>query len=384
MILIKQAEVYMPEYIGEQDVLLAGEKIVWIDKSIDIDSENIKLIDGKGKKLIPGIIDNHVHITGGGGEGSFKTRVPELPLSSLLKGGITTVVGLMGTDGITRSVENLLSRVKTLREEGISAYMHTGSYGFPSVTLTGSVQKDIVFIEEIIGVKIALADHRSSFVTKEELARLASQARVAGMVSGKAGIVVAHMGDGKNGLDIVRQVLKETDLPLRTIRPTHVNRNPDLMEEAFRFAEDGGYIDMTCGMDEEYPPAVMIPEAIKRGIAQDKITISSDGGGSYSEYDEDGNMLKIGVLGVDSMLKEFQQMVQEMDMEISDALKYVTSNVANALNLYPQKGAIKVGSDGDVVLLNQDLSIDSVIAKGKLMIEDGRIIVKGTYEDTVN
>lgn len=135
--------------------------------------------------MILGIIDNHVHITGGGG-GRFKKRVPELPLSSLLKGGITTVVGLMGTDGITRSVESLLSRVKTLREEGITTYMHTGSYGYPSVTLTVSVQKDITFIEEIIGMKIALADHRSSFVTQEELARLASQARVAGMVSGKA------------------------------------------------------------------------------------------------------------------------------------------------------------------------------------------------------
>ena len=382
MILIKQAEVYAPEYLGEQDVLIAGGKIVWIHETIDLSFDSIQVINGKGKKLVPGIIDNHVHITGGGGEGSFKTRVPELPLSSLLKGGITTVVGLMGTDGITRSVENLLARVKALREEGITAYMHTGSYGYPSVTLTDSVQKDITFIEEIIGVKIALADHRSSFVTKEELARLASQARVAGMISGKAGIVVAHMGDGKNGLGIVRQVLEETDLPLRTIRPTHVNRNPDLMEEAFQFAKDGGYIDMTCGIDEEYPPAEMISEAIKRGIPQDRITISSDGGGSYSEYDEDGNMLKIGVLGVDSMLKEFQHMVKEMNMEVSDALTYVTSNVANALNLYPQKGAVKVGSDGDVLLFNQDLSIDSVIAKGRIMFENGEIVVKGTYENT--
>ena len=382
MILIKQAEVYTPEYLGEQDVLIAGGKIVWIHETIDLSFDSIQVINGKGKKLVPGIIDNHVHITGGGGEGSFKTRVPELPLSSLLKGGITTVVGLMGTDGITRSVENLLARVKALREEGITAYMHTGSYGYPSVTLTDSVQKDITFIEEIIGVKIALADHRSSFVTKEELARLASQARVAGMISGKAGIVVAHMGDGKNGLGIVRQVLEETDLPLRTIRPTHVNRNPDLMEEAFQFAKDGGYIDMTCGIDEEYPPAEMISEAIKRGIPQDRITISSDGGGSYSEYDEDGNILKIGVLGVDSMLKEFQHMVKEMNMEVSDALTYVTSNVANALNLYPQKGAVKVGSDGDLLLFNQDLSIDSVIAKGRIMFENGEIVVKGTYENT--
>src|SRR5690606_3180786 len=102
---------------------------------------------------VPGLIDNHVHITGGGGEGSFKTRVPEITLSKLIEAGITTVVGLLGTDATTRSVENLVAKAKALKEEGVSVYVHTGSYEFPSVTLTGQIKKDIVFIEEIIGAK---------------------------------------------------------------------------------------------------------------------------------------------------------------------------------------------------------------------------------------
>ena len=154
MLLIKNIEVYSPDYIGAKDVLIINEKISLIEDSIEKFSEKIRVIDGKGRMLVPGLIDNHVHITGGGGEGSFKTRVPEITLSKLIQGGITTAIGLMGTDSTTRSVENLVAKAKGLKEEGVSVYVHTGAYSYPSTTLTGDVKKDIAFVEEIIGVKI--------------------------------------------------------------------------------------------------------------------------------------------------------------------------------------------------------------------------------------
>ena len=132
MILIKQADIYAPESIGIHDVLLCAGKIEAIGDDLSPVC-NCQVIDGTGMKLIPGIIDRHVHVTGGGGEGSFHTRAPEVQLSSLIQGGVTTVLGLLGTDGITRSVENLVAKVKALKEEGISAYAVSGSYGFPSV-----------------------------------------------------------------------------------------------------------------------------------------------------------------------------------------------------------------------------------------------------------
>ncbi len=163
MILIKNIKVYSPEYIGIKDVLVVNDKIGLIEDEIELDKykKEIKIIDGKNKSLIPGFIDNHIHITGGGGEGSFKTRVPEIILSKLTEVGITTVIGLLGTDSLTRSVEDLLAKAKALKEEGLSVYVHTGSYGYPSITITESVKKDILYIQEIIGVKIALSDHRS-------------------------------------------------------------------------------------------------------------------------------------------------------------------------------------------------------------------------------
>lgn len=207
-----------------------------------------QVLDAAGKLLTPGLIDQHVHITGGGGEGSFHTRTPELQLSELVKNGITTVVGLLGTDGITRSVDNLYAKTRALCEEGVSAYMLTGAYGYPSPTITGEIERDIVFVKEVLGVKLAISDHRAPNVTEDELIQIASKARVAGMLSGKPGMVTLHMGDDKAGIEAGIPALRESSVPVRIFRPTHVNRNDVLLEEGYQLLEKGGYVDLTCCM----------------------------------------------------------------------------------------------------------------------------------------
>ena len=168
MLLIKGAEVYAPEYLGKKDVLIAGEKIERIGEDLP-EYEGCQVIDGTGRIVAPGFIDRHVHITGGGGEGSFHTQAPQVQLSDLIRGGVTTVVGLLGTDGISRSTENLVAKAKALKEEGISAYCCCGAYGHPGPTITGSISRDIMFVDEIIGLKLAVSDHRAPNITVDEL-----------------------------------------------------------------------------------------------------------------------------------------------------------------------------------------------------------------------
>lgn len=380
MKLIKNIEVYSPKYLGVKDVLISNGKVSLVEDSIDRFHKKVELIDGSGKKLMPGLIDNHVHITGGGGEGSFKTRVPEISLSDLTKGGITTVVGMLGTDSTTRSVENLVAKAKGLKEEGLSVYVHTGAYSYPSPTITGDVKKDIMFVEEIIGAKIALSDHRSSSLRDDELARLASEARVAGMMSGKAGIVVAHMGDGDDGLGIVNRVLEDTEVPIKTIRPTHVNRKQELLIESFDYARRGGIIDLTCGIHDKLSPAKVIVDAKKQNVPLENILISSDGHGSFSEYDIDGKLIEIGVSSVASLAEEFVKLVKDEGLEIEEALRFFTTNVSKAIDLYPQKGVVREGSDADFLIMDKDMNIDTVIARGNIMVQAGEVVRKGTYE----
>ncbi|TCO75230.1 beta-aspartyl-peptidase [Marinisporobacter balticus] len=380
MLLIKNIEIYAPKFLGKKDVLIGGRKILLVEDKLHLDHKKVQVIDGKGKKMVPGFIDQHVHITGGGGEGSFKTRVPEITLSKLTKAGITTVVGLLGTDSTTRSVENVLAKAKALKEEGISAYIHTGSYEYPTKTLTDSIKKDIVFIDEIIGAKIALSDHRSSNINEDELARLASDVRVAGMMSGKAGILVVHMGNGDKGLKPIMNVVENTEVPIKIIRPTHVNRRENLLIESFDFAKKGGIIDLTCGIYDKLAPGKVILRAKEKNVPIENITMSSDGYGSWSNYDDYGNLIEIGASQVDSLFYEFKKMVDTLDYNIEEALMYLTSNVAKALNLYPKKGCIQERSDADLLILDKNLDIDTVIANGRIMIQKKEIFVKGTYE----
>lgn len=378
MLLIKNVEVYTPAYAGKKDVLICNEKIEWIADQIDGMPEKCRAFDGEGLLLAPGIIDQHVHVTGGGGEGGFHTRTPELQLSELIEGGVTTVVGLLGTDGMTRSAENLYAKTSALNEEGVTAYMLTGAYGYPGPTITGEADRDIVFIREVLGMKLALSDHRAPNVTVEQLIQIASKVRVAGMLSGKPGVVVLHMGDAPSALEPVCESLRRSSIPVPLFRPTHVNRSSALLTAGYEFLEKGGYVDYTCGMKPS--PGDCIAEAAGRGLMLEHITVSSDGHGSWSNYAEDGTLVEMGVSGVDSLYRELKYMVKELGFPLEEALTYMTSNVAKSLGLYPQKGCVKEGADADILLLTRDLELNTVIAKGEIMMEDGVLKKKGTYE----
>lgn len=367
MLWIKNVQLPTEEGLQQTNLLLGGEKILAVDRELYGPFETL---ESKGLIAIPGLMDNHVHVTGGGGEAGFFSRAPEVQAKDLLESGITTVMGLLGTDSYTRSVENLLAKLYGLREQHVSAYGFTGSYRYPSNTLTGDVAKDIVFLPPILGVKIATSDHRSSNISTEELARLAATARTAGMVSKKPGTVVIHMGDGKAGLEQLFAIARDTEIPLSLFQPTHINRNPQLLQEGFRFLEMGGSIDLTCGVHRENTPAKIIAQLQDSGLNCNKITVSSDGNGSYSTYDEEGNLTKIGIAKVSHLYEEFCAAAKSMG--ISAALPYFTSNVARKFQL-PQKGSLSPGKDGDVILMKEDFSIVHVFSQGRWVVKEGQI-----------
>lgn len=387
--LIKNGEVYAPDYLGKKDILITGDKIGYIDNEINPPKNfvDIEVIDAKGKVVVPGFIDSHVHITGGGGEGSFKTRTPEIRLTDITTGGVTTVIGVLGTDGTTRTMSNLLAKARGLEEEGISCFVHTGSYQVPVRTITGSVQDDIILIDKIIGVgEIAMSDHRSSQPTKADIMKLAAEARVGGILSGKAGIINIHMGDGKRELDYLEEIAEETEIPIKQFLPTHMSRNPSLFKRAIEYGKKGGLVDLTTSTTEKFIEegetkcSTALKMLLEEGVPKENITFTSDGQGSLPEFDEKGKYIGLGIGKVTSLYKEVRDAILLENIPIEIAIRVITSNPADTLKLN-NKGYLKEGKDADIVLLNREsLKIETVIAKGKTMIIDGQIRVKGTFE----
>ncbi len=385
MKLIKNTDVYAPESLGIKDILIGGGKILAIGKNLvnhGLQKVEMEIIDGSGLKTIPGLIDGHVHIAGAGGEGGPSTRTPELQLSSMLRGGITTVVGLLGTDGMTRNLEGVLMKVKSLKQEGVSAWMYTGSYQFPTPTILGDVGRDIALIDEIIGVgEVAVSDHRSSEPSVRELIRLAVHARIGGMLSGKAGVVNLHIGNREKPFDPIYKAVEKSDLQYKQFLPTHCNRSAYLIEEAKSYGKTG-YIDLTSYPgnygDENHKASKAFVELLKAGVPLNHISFTSDGCGSLPVF-EKGKLVRLGMGSPDAIFHSLIELVVDEGFPWEKALFPVTVNPADILKLN-NKGRISVGKDADLVLLDEKNQIEFLFANGAMMISKGEIIKKGTFE----
>lgn len=382
MILFKGSRVYAPEALGRKDVLVAGSRIAAVGDAIEPPAgARTEVVDGSGLRLLPGLIDGHVHIAGAGGEGGPATRTPEMRLLDMLEGGITTVIGCLGTDGLTRSPQSVLMKVKGLRQEGVSAWMYTGSYQVPPPTLLGDVGRDIAMIDEVIGVgEIAIADHRSSHPSLEELIRLAKLARLGGMIGGKGGVVNFHLGDSPRPFDLLLAMVAGSELQFSQFLPTHCNRTRPVFAAAKKYGRKG-FVDMTASSypyypEEEVKPSTGLRELLRAGVPLAHITISSDGCGSLPAFDKQGNLLRLDSGKPKSILSELIDAVRRDKLPLEQALPPVTANVADILRL-PRKGRIATGMDGDVLALDGEDRVRHLLANGNWMVRDGAVVHRG-------
>jgi beta-aspartyl-dipeptidase (metallo-type) len=387
---LRRAQVFGPQPLGLMDLVVGGGKVLWMGRSLpalggwaEVVEEEVDL---GGRVVVPGLVDCHAHVTGGGGEAGAASRVPPLVLTQLTTAGVTTVVGVLGTDGTTRMVRDLVARTYGLREEGMSAYCYTGSYEVPPVTLTGKIRDDLVFIEPIVGIgEVAISDHRSSQPTFEEIARLASDAHVAGLMTGKAGVLHLHLGDGTRRLQLVRRALAETEIPARVFHPTHVNRNRPLFEDAIDLARSAALcVDITAYDGEEeddvgLTAADALEQAWAAGVPAERLTCSSDGGGCIPFFDDHGHVCRMDV-GKPTALWSTLRELRRRGHPWERALGPMTANVASLFR-WPYKGHVGLGADADWIVLSADEQhIADVMARGRWMVKQGRAVVPGRFE----
>lgn len=386
--LIANAHVFAPEDLGVRHLLIGnGSVLAVVNDPDDVSAPGLMIDDLDGRRIVPGFVDGHAHVTGGGGESGFASRVPPVPLSRFTGAGVTSVIGVLGTDDTTRDTRSLVAQTLALREEGLGAWCHTGGYHVPPVTLTGSVRDDIVFVEPIIGVgELAISDHRSSQPTLDELLRIASDAHVAGLITGKAGILHLHLGDGDRGLAAVRKALTQSELPARVFNPTHVNRRKSLFEEAIDLAHSGCVVDITAFPVADGEDAWSAEDALQMylqsGAPLTNVTISSDGGGCLPVFNADGEITSMDI-GAPASLGAALAALLKRGASLEAVLPAFTANVARLLRLH-DKGRIAVGCDADFVVLDDQSAISDVMLGGVWHVRHSQQIVSGKFETDNN
>lgn len=384
--LIKNAQVFAPRAFGLCDVLVAGNHIAKIDQQLELPANLGQTVNADGAWLIPGLVDSLVHISGGGGEGGFASRTPELQVEDALCHGVTTVVGALGTDAVTRTLNEMYGKAQALNAQGLNCFMQTGSYQVPVNTLTGSVRSDIMLVGPVIGVgELAISDHRSSHPTRNELARIAADARVAGLLSGKGGVVSVHVGGGGGLLQPLFDVVENSDIPITQFYPTHINRNEHLLANGVAFARAGGFIDFTTSTTPEilasgeFRASRALRLALEQGAPAEQLTFSSDAQGSLTNFCDQGGLMNIEVGAIGSLFDEFRLAVLDEGIEFSRALQVVTSNPARALGLRG-KGQISEGGDADLLLVDPErFAITHVMSRGIWKFFDRQSRVAGAF-----
>ncbi len=378
--LIKNANVYAPAFLGKKDILIGAEKILAISDKIDMPASLAQIWDAEGKKVTPGFIDQHVHIIGAGGKHGFSSMTPEIMMGEFVACGTTTVVGLLGTDASARSIKTLYAKTKSLDVEGISAYMFTSYFGIDPITITDSIQDDLIFIDKVLGCKVAISDERSSYPETLELLRHLRDVHVGGLISGKGGILHIHLGGLSTKMDILFELVQKYEFPIKHISPTHVGRSKVLFDQAIEFTKLGGMVDITTGASKFMEPWKAVLYAKERGVSIDNLSFSSDGHAGISKLNAEGKPEGFTKAPIYMNLEQVQALVRDGNVSFSEALQLVTTNPAKNLSL-KNKGKVQIGADADLCFFDDAYNLTDVIARGQTMMKDGVVIVKGNFEN---
>jgi len=385
--LIRGGELYCPDYRGVGDVLVVGGIIARIASKITVPKKmrDIQIINASKKFIVPGFIDQHVHMIGGGGSAGPVSRTQEIKIQQLIQAGVTTAVGVLGLDFITMDLKRLLVKALGLEAQGITTYIYTGAYVLPSPTFTGSIETDLLLIDKVVGIKLALGDPMSTYPSEKEIKDLMISAFRGGKLSNKSGIVHIHMGPKPgNYYRIIHKIMRDSGIPMTKVLFTHSGRSSLIFKEALDFAKKGGMVDVTAVQNPDFQPervatglkkpCLAIDEMLKAGISEDQITLSSDSNACGKGPDG-----KFRYSSIQHLFKEFVDLFRCL-RNLPLALKMVTLNPAKRLEISIIKGSLEEGKDADLLVLSKDLQIQEVYARGKRMMKNGEPMTRDPFE----
>lgn len=368
--LIENGDVYAPEALGRTSILLTDGKIARVGsidrRAVEALGIETEVIDARGCIVAPGFIDPHIHLLGGSGEGGFNLQSPEFFIGEIVRFGITTVVGTLGVDTTMKTMAGLLAKAKALKADGMNAFIWTGGYNIPPTSIMASVREDIMFLEEVIGAgEVAISDERAMDPSPQDLARVAHDCYVGGMLAGKAGLIHLHVGEGDMRLKPVREALEHFNVKPEWFYPTHVERTKKLFDEAIELAKKGMPVDVDVVEEDLHQWLRRWRDA---GAPPECLTISSDASLTSPRL----------------VFEQFRSCVKEHAFPLQDVLRLTTQNAADIMKLQG-KGRLEMGYVGDVVMMERGtLDVVHVLSRGVTMVRDGDLVKQEKFLEKSN
>ena len=382
-ILIKGAKLWTLEgkgLIEKGDVLVENGKIIEVGEKISTNEKNIKIIDGNGMHLTPGIIDEHSHIALFGVNEGSQSNTAEVRIKDVvnsedvniyrqLAGGVTTSQLLHGSanaiggqSAIVKfrwgsSPEEMIIKeadeyIKFALGENVKRSRASSSTRFPD-TRMGVEQ---VFVDAFNKARIYENKWKkyNSLTKKEKLSAIIPRKDIelealSQILYGKMHITCHSYVQSE--INMLMKVAEKFNFKVNTF--THILEGYKVADIMARHgAGAGSFSDWWAYKNE-------VKEAIPYNAAL---------------------MLQAGV--VTSINSDSREMARRLNQEAGKSIKYgniseveamklVTLNPAKLLNLDHRMGSIKVGKDADLVLWNEHPL--SIYSKPLKTIVDGKI-----------
>jgi dihydroorotase len=314
---------------GIADVAIADGKIAAVGRDLAVSSA-VKTLDARGKLVVPGLVDVHLH-----------ARDAELPPAEIMRsGGVTTMVdgGSRGADNVAQIVEiarRAPNRVRLMLNVAVLGNNPGGRAEFLDGLGPADVDKGRRAVEAhrewIVGIKARLSKGVAANRDREVLERAIAVAAPFGIP------VMIHVGDTFTPLPELLAMLRPGDIVTHLYAPVNgiLDAADRVLPQVREARERGVRFDLGHGLNEHWRWDVA-ERALAQGFAPD--TLSSDlnvPGRTQQVFDLPNVLSKFLLLG----------------MPLEDVLACATSRAARTFRELEALGTLRAGAAADVTVL---------------------------------